>query len=1057
MTEPPLVAGSADDAPWAASWLADLEPVQRPNRALQLRNESGRRVLLDKEFQDWLTDSAVSVALRKRAKYCLQELLVQGRCGLFKTVKGPAKGWLRTGLGGTGGSHYYLWWAPYGHPPVKGAGLDEGDVLVRCVRHHDATSQPLDAGDPSDRHQLIAEDCIGSDDSPFTAEQLAVAAPLAGSVRLVKGYPGSGKTTGLWLAGSEAWGRKALYLTFSRGLAEGARARFETFGPVGTAIDVLTFDDLLRSLGAELAAGVGGTSAGEAAVGLEVALSEAHQPSGPWAGRWQELYAELHAHLVGSALPIVFRGMPPTTGSLADGPSFLGRRSPAIGTLGAQRALALAKEIPDPELGRLFGGPWWARRLLDDHSSPLPERFEGVTSVLVDEVQDLTMVEMMLLLVLVLRIGHAEGLLPNVILAGDEAQTVRPTDFQWVWLNDLVTTVLGEHLAGRDDVVMSSNLRSPGAVAAVVEGSRLQYQLLPKELRPSGLSSTTIPEGDGGRVIYCRAEDEAEWLDLARFFSEQPDAQLVFPGHDVPGDLVGDGIDIATSEQVKGLDYRTVGLVDAGRRHREIVSLAGEVGSNPVLGLWARTIADQFRVGVSRAKETLVFLDRGPDDFTDDIRELCGQGGKHLRVTSPEELMMELDEEAEPEDRVQGQLAEAERVLFDDPTRALRLARTAQENARSAAVGGDGAAQLTLADASRLRGVAAAIVAESAALGERTRLFGEAAEHLELAGHGDLYQSVVASRALSSEQGGPSDVLDLARCEQVLAVVADLPGIRIHLRELETGTRSNLTAWLELALDSDLPPGLDALPTVIESMSSVAEVLSSGRPELSAAVRARLDHLAEAARDSGEHERALCLYEQMEDAPADLVAVTLEDLHRWSEASDTYESLGRAVDALRCAREIPDLQRAAVLAETIDPALADRLRWALQIGELLGPQTAGTGEPLTRAEHDALLELVTQGLAASLESTPSTDLPAVEPAATDPPDPAPEVEPAVDGAPQESKAPISLADLAAELSLPIDETIALCHVLGVPADNAGSRIAALHAQRVRRRAARSQT
>src|SRR5690606_10369857 len=142
-----------------------------------------------------------------------------------------------------------------------------------------------------------------------------------------------------------------------------------------------------------------------------------------------------------------------------------------------------------------------------------------------------------------------------------------------------------------DDVSLTSNMRSPVAIAAVVEGSKCQYQLLPKAFRPSGLTATAVSDGDEGHVIYCRAETPEEWDELARLFSDRPNTQLVYPGYQVPVDLVSDHIDIATSERVKGLDYQVVGLVDAGSRHREIRDLAHEVVENPVVGLWARTIA----------------------------------------------------------------------------------------------------------------------------------------------------------------------------------------------------------------------------------------------------------------------------------------------------------------------------------------------------------------------------------------------------------------------------------------------------------------------------------
>ena len=52
----------------------------------------------------------------------------------------------------------------------------------------------------------------------------------------------------------------------------------------------------------------------------------------------------------------------------------------------------------------------------------------------------------------------------SLLLAGDEAQTVRPTDFEWAWMNDMLHAMVGQPQEFR----LTVNLRSPRRIADVV-------------------------------------------------------------------------------------------------------------------------------------------------------------------------------------------------------------------------------------------------------------------------------------------------------------------------------------------------------------------------------------------------------------------------------------------------------------------------------------------------------------------------------------------------------------------------------------------------------------
>ena len=143
-----------------------------------------------------------------------------------------------TPLAGAGGMQFYLWWTPADSPQVSGPYDDDPglkrSLWVRAVHHHDDMS-PLRTWDTeADYFQLHKEDMDGSDntfvDSPWTDQQLEFV-NSSDPVRIVYGYPGSGKTTALWRAVESRTGERVLYTSWSRELVEFASEHLSSFAP----------------------------------------------------------------------------------------------------------------------------------------------------------------------------------------------------------------------------------------------------------------------------------------------------------------------------------------------------------------------------------------------------------------------------------------------------------------------------------------------------------------------------------------------------------------------------------------------------------------------------------------------------------------------------------------------------------------------------------------------------------------------------------------------------------------------------------------------------------
>ncbi|MBK8697936.1 MAG: DEAD/DEAH box helicase family protein [Deltaproteobacteria bacterium] len=493
------------------------------------------------------------------------------------------------------------------------------EILVRAVRHHDETHAALDPGDPDQWVALPGQELKDNGLFPelLRSQQDAIESKVR--LRVLRGQPGTGKTTVLQQAALGAPGQRTLYLTYNALLAERARDFFDQFAPDPSLVTVLTFGELLRRVLPAAPAVVAPLA--ERITVLARALDSAPRKFAPWDKHPEELFGELHAWIAGAALPTPFRGAPPCEGQLLREEAFVKLRARTLDERAARNAVQAVQALDPRLLPEIVGDPWWARRALDKvrAGAKPPKVFADLHAVFVDEVQDLTLVEIALLAALVSAASEGRETPLDVMVAGDESQTVRPTDFDWGAFADAVAPTLGP--GSTFDLL--GNVRSPRAIATLVERSWSLYQHLDKAQRPRGRADLEIEESVSGRVLRCRVPDVATLARVGRALLERPSTVLVFPGARVPPELQPDGLDVWSSDAVKGLDFSVVAVVDGARRIREIEALRARK-NDQVQSLRARTRADQFRVALSRATDTVIFLDVGEDPSGDGaLHRLC--------------------------------------------------------------------------------------------------------------------------------------------------------------------------------------------------------------------------------------------------------------------------------------------------------------------------------------------------------------------------------------------------------------------------------------------------
>ena len=538
---------------------------------------------------------------------------------------------------------------------------------------------PLHAGDTvADYFHLRQEDMDGSDDtfvaSPWTDQQLDFVAS-SDPVRTVYGYPGSGKTTALWRAIESRDDERVLYASWSRELVRFAGEHLAAFAPSGVEV---IHHDFLTLLGTICGYDIPRLTQERSTSALADAIGQARigrATLGPWADRVDALYAEMRAVLFGMA---VEDSRATTTAEglrrLADS-VYLSMRGDEDG-LGPRAARSLLKVAASLEgrgaFGDIFPELAGAAISLDRlRANRLPDGFSGLDRVVVDEAQDLTLVEIGVFVELCRAIARHRGHSPRLLLAGDEGQTVRPSGFDWGALNGL----LADRLGRPGEFPLEAKLRSPEPISAVIENASRMYSGLARGLRPS--NQRHLPEGDAvdARLFHVEVPGEPGALDLIGRLSTIDNLVIVVIDAVVPGWVRGELRSVVlTPQAVKGLEYQAVCVLNPGKALRSMMEPVSEHAVSPNLDLHLkRTSMDRFRVALSRATETLVFLDVGAGD---EERALSGGmlGPAAVRC-SPDDLVELLGEDdATPEETVLSRIRESRELVDDEPAAAWNRA-----------------------------------------------------------------------------------------------------------------------------------------------------------------------------------------------------------------------------------------------------------------------------------------------------------------------------------------------------------------------------------------------
>ena len=637
----------------------------------------GNPLYCHQDFLEKMEEQRASTVGR-RAALLLHRLWVDVRRLHYKPTQGENRGWRRSPLGGNHGSHYYAWWAPRGAAPLKEhaefENAAEGSVFLRAIRHHDDHS-PLNPQSLGEHYLPIGVNELRQADyvpAPWTTPQ-AKFADARQRIRIIKGFPGSGKTTALWHAADIAGRNSILYITYSSELAALARDHFDKFAPGHKRFHVTTYAQLIRQI-------LGSDTAFEPLRQRRSAfVKEISNFSttilGPWLNDKAALYDEMHAHLVGGALPFAvgrFAGFPERRVSARQ---YRELRERDIGRVAAEAAVEVCETIRrrdtqavEPRFFPELDLAWHAVQRIRSAGAGVLGEFDCIA---LDEAQDLTPIESLLVVELAVALGGDTRLL----IAGDEAQTVRPTDFEWGWFQDLIH----HRLVSPVEFKLQTNLRSPRRVATLVNRVWDLYGALAKHERPGGIGIAEIDENAGDQIVLCTARAGAELEELLEAFGNREGLAIIALSDEAP-DYVPERLRdrVLTPFEAKGLDFQSVCVLEAGRRLDKIMQSRDHGRGLELDSLSKRLAIDQLRVALSRPSERLYWLDVNPTE-----RTLIHAGdmlafGERAYPVVPAVLLKSLEEESlDVEERVRLCESDARQFLEIKPALAWSRARQA--------------------------------------------------------------------------------------------------------------------------------------------------------------------------------------------------------------------------------------------------------------------------------------------------------------------------------------------------------------------------------------------
>ena len=636
-------------------------------------------------------------SLNKR-NYYYEQLLIYGS-GLpqIKSVSGKAKGWFRLPLGGgSNGKDKYLWFTSGEKSYGKKIGLSNNEILIRSIRDHDDTKYDLQPGAKTKWNPLDLKE-IDSDKENYQAltDKQNQIVRSNSNITIVEGFPGTGKTIALLKKSDKYKNKKQIYLTYSNYLGSRANIWFEAKQDIIKDRTVYTFNDFIlefakvNKLSFNVSEKIHNNHLeAEAEFNNFIASQKMNLES--WANKEDKknntaVYHELYSKAFG----LYDKNLETQRETIFENYK---KREQELKKVSKVPKTILNNIFRDKKESKLFPSLIAARELVNlflNNELKTPQTLENVEVVLVDEVQDLTEVECFLLLLYAKSLGGET----KIVIAGDESQTVKPSAFKWTAFNRILNSKAKiQNLENKKDnksrFNLEKSLRAPTQIAKIIHSTQDLYRNIDKKTRPSVKKYDSNVKERYGRVIYYSASNLQELSEISDAISKLPSAACIYPGGNIPNKYLSSPASelIYTTERVKGLDFGTVAIIDAGKYLQEIFRDIESAKANKRKLENLRTKIDRLRVAVSRATDMLILLDISPTTaevkkasmdknigYRSYVEQLFGKtndaeiGEMFSIVSSKDQLIEELSQNTSKEEFIIKKIEQISKSIYDNP------------------------------------------------------------------------------------------------------------------------------------------------------------------------------------------------------------------------------------------------------------------------------------------------------------------------------------------------------------------------------------------------------
>mgnify|MGYP001330789185 CR=1 FL=1 len=636
-------------------------------------------------------------SLNKR-NYYYEQLLIYGS-GLpqIKSVSGKSKGWFRLPLGGgSNGKDKYLWFTSGEKSYGKKIGLSNNEILIRSIRDHDDTKYDLQPGAKTKWSPL---DLKGIDSNKenyqaLTDKQNQIVRSNS-NITIVEGFPGTGKTIALLKKSDKYKNKKQIYLTYSNYLGSRANIWFEAKQDIIKDRTVYTFNDFImefakvNKLSFNISEKIHNNHL-EAEAEFNNFITSQKLNLESWANKEDKknntaVYHELYSKAFG----LYDKNLETQRETIFENYK---KREQELKKVSKVPKTILNNIFRDKKESKLFPSLIAARELANlflKNELKIPQTLENVEVVLVDEVQDLTEIECFLLLLYAKSLGDKT----KIVIAGDESQTVKPSAFKWTAFNRILNSKAKiQNLENKKDnksrFNLEKSLRAPTQIAKIIHSTQDLYKNIDKKTRPSVKKYDSNVKERYGRVIYYSASSLLELSEISDAISKLPSAACIYPGGNIPNKYLSSPASelIYTTERVKGLDFGTVAIVDAGKYLQEIFRDIESAKTNKRKLENLRTKIDRLRVAVSRATDMLILLDISPTTaevkkasmdknigYRRYVEQLFGNTNEaeidemFSIISSKDQLIEELNQNTSKEEFIIKKIEQISKSIYDNP------------------------------------------------------------------------------------------------------------------------------------------------------------------------------------------------------------------------------------------------------------------------------------------------------------------------------------------------------------------------------------------------------